>query len=93
MTKIEEVAKAIYLRMPLPKFLLDGEYARSLTWEECDETFREKCRDLARASIKAMRKPTKAMLQTIALPQIDRIQAADWWRAMIDEALKEQSDA
>lgn len=71
---VEQVAKAIWELWSN----IDGVYDQP-AWADLKE--KDKCLDLARAAIEAMREPTKAM----RLLGNDR----EIWRAMIDAALRD----
>lgn len=89
MSKVEEVARA------LAKAELDdgdGLY----DWYALTDSVADKYRAMARAAIEAMRKPTAAMtavaLQQVPNPEYDPIDqdcVNDWYRSVIDAALKE----
>ena len=62
------------------------------TWSGASPGLRDKCFDIARTAIAAMREPTLSMLMAAndlpgAAPWGDPL-PVDLWRSMIDEALK-----
>lgn len=58
-------------------------------WDEFDEEQREAGRELARNAIAEMREPTELMIQAGERLEPDTLMfVSDYWRAMIDEALK-----
>ena len=60
-------------------------------FEACDYALPQFLVDrCARAAIKAMREPTKAMIEATTYPATDRdSEVEDIWRVMIDAALKD----
>jgi hypothetical protein len=89
MSKVEEVAQRM-----AAKELDDGDGLYD--WYALTDSVADKYRAMARAAIEAMRKPTAAMtavaLQQVPNPEYDPIDqdcVNDWYRSVIDAALKE----
>jgi len=86
---VERVAEAAYAKcmansanlLPLPPDL--EVLVNEPPWSELAEQFKLHWREIARASIEAMREPTTEM--AMAHPMLP---CRDVWRLMIDEALK-----
>ena len=95
MTKLEEMARAIYSRKM--RILLGPELAKKpyWQWEGRHEAEREEWREIARAAVEALRETSEAMLAA-AEPCMDdygsydsREELAKAHRAMIDAILSE----
>ena len=90
---VERVAEAAYAKcmansanlLPLPPDL--EVLVNEPPWSELAEQFKVHWREIARAAIEAMRKPTEAMVEG-AWMSATAEDAAGVWRDMIDKALK-----